>query len=108
MSEHLESTIAVNGQRLTTLENLVYDLVEIQKGLQKTQQSIGETMGLLQQSHKEFVARYQSETEPKVNVLWDNRSQIKGGYIVIAALAGTVFGGGGIGALIYELLKTAH
>ena len=89
MSEHEQSLLEY---KLNNLQGIVTRIVEVQESLSITQSNIGKTMALLQQSHSEFIKRHEEEFEPKVNELWENRSQFKGGYIVIAILCALLVG----------------
>ena len=87
-----------------TLDRLM-DIAEAQITINNNLQT---AIKLLQQSHDEFVNVHEKEMgdlTPKVRTLWDNRSQFKGGYVVISVLGGIIVGGSGVALVLVELLK---
>lgn len=105
MNQHQEALVAVQGQRLTTLENVVYELVDVQKGVAKTQQDIGKTMALLQQSYVQFTESFYQNDAPKIKELWDTQSNRKVAGYVITAICSLMVGGAAVGGFIYMLLN---
>ncbi len=91
--------------RLETVETLVSELHTVVKGQSIVNTNLERTLALLQQSHFSLVERFEKNTEPKVTELWENRSQMKGGYIVISAICGLLVGGATVGGVIYAVWK---
>ncbi len=91
--------------QIEQIQRVVDKLVEVQESIAITQLNIGKTMALLQQSHSDHVKHHEDGIDPKVNELWENRSQMKGGYIVISAICGLLVGGAAVGGFFYMILK---
>jgi hypothetical protein len=78
--------------RLSNLESLFAEMHTVVKGQGIVNTNLEKTLGLLQQSHIEFVRRHEMDVEPKVKELWENRSQLKGGYILASVACSIVVG----------------
>jgi len=101
----MNGNISVIENRLETVETLVSELHTVVKGQSIVNTNLERTLALLQQSHFSLVERFEKNTEPRVNELWENRSQMKGGYIVISTICGLLVGGAAVGGFFYMILK---
>ena len=83
-------------------------MLDIQEAQVTVNNNLETSIRLMQQAHADFMKNHETEManlRPKIRTLWDNRSQIKGGYVVIATLGGIIVGGASVGALFVNLFK---
>ena len=83
-------------------------MLDIQESQATVNNNLETAIKLMQQAHADFIRSHGIEMDslrPKIRTLWDNRSQMKGGWIVISALGGIVVGGATVGAFLYEALQ---
>jgi len=65
-----------------------------------------ETVHIFAEGMKHFKETFQLHEEKckdetvKLNTLWDNRNEVKGGWTVVSTVCATVFGSGGIYAIV--------
>ena len=100
----MNGNIAVMESRLETVETMVNELHAVAKGQTVVNTNLERTLALLQQSHFALVERYEKNTEPKVTELWENRSKLQGGYILLSILGGLIVGGASVAAVILKVL----
>lgn len=108
----MNGNISVMENRLETVETMVSELHAVVKGQSIVNTNLERTLALLQQSHFALADRYEKNTEPKVNELWDNRSQAKGGFstarvlgAVFCGLVGALGGGATVAGFLYSILR---
>jgi hypothetical protein len=87
------------------MEDTMKRVVEIQDGQQQLMTTLTQNIKLLTQSHNDFMSRYEKEDQPKITAMWENRSQFKGGWIVVSFLGGLCVGSAVIAGVLYEITK---
>ena len=90
--------------RLDRNERDIGTLTELVSKTSETVHLFAEGMKHFSETFAAHEKKCEVETE-KLNTLWENRSQIKGGYIVIATLCGLIVGGATVAGVVFELLK---
>ena len=100
MQQH-EPNLSVMESRLIEAEKHIDHFFKLSEGQSKVNANLERLIGLLERS----IERYETEDRPKLNKLWENRSQIAGGWIVISVLGGIVTGGGAVGGLVYAVMN---
>ena len=105
MANNEHPNVAVMENRITNLENLFAEMHTVVKGQGVVNTNLERTLGLLQQSHIEFVRRHESDVEPKVKELWENRSQLKGGYILASVACSIIVGAATVLGVVLAIKK---
>jgi hypothetical protein len=100
-----EPNVAVMENRILNMEAVVHELIEMKHEQIKINSNVMRTLDLLQQSHTDFTNRFNIETAPKINTLWENRSTFRGGWLMISGLGGIVVGGSIVASFLYSLIK---
>ena len=86
----MAATLEVLEYRYDTMHSAIHELVELQKKQSVVNNNLTKSIELMQQSHNEFLARYEREearyqTEDRVQIksMWDSRSQVSGGWSTV-------------------------
>lgn len=102
-----DNTLAYMDASLKHLEKGFETLIDVQRQQAFVNANLEKTIALLQQSHNDFVRNHEKEFAPKILTLWENRSQFKGGYIVVSIICSLLVGAATIAGVVYSI-KTAH
>jgi len=100
-----EPNIAVIESKVFNLETVIHDIIKIQHDQATINGNLEKTIALLQQSHSDFIKRYDFDDSPKLKTLWENRSSIKGGWLVLVSLGNTAMAMISIIGVIYVIVK---
>jgi hypothetical protein len=83
----------------------LHEMVDNQRDIQKSIQDMLLLARMTQTAQMTTDKKINEEISPKVNKLWDNRSEFKGGYILISILGGIIVGGASVALVIVEVMK---
>jgi hypothetical protein len=107
-----ENNTSTLDTRLSIVERAIEGFYELQRGQIEINGRLEKTIALLQQSHLDFTQRYERdrkrcETEcvEPLKTLRDEQNKVKGGTVILVGLVGMLLGGGGMGAIIIEIIK---
>ncbi len=101
MNEPNMAVMQNNIEHLTLAVHELHDTVRLQEVNVNT---LLRTAQVMQSNHESLSEKFDNDLAPKVKELWENRSQFKGGYIVISILCSLLVGA----ATIAGVLLTLH
>jgi len=87
---------------LTDAIHNLHDNLKLQEGNVNT---LLRSAQIQQSNLQNLQHKCEQEIMPRVNEMWENRSQFKGGYAVIYTLCGLLVGGAAVGGFVYMILK---
>lgn len=96
-----EPNLAVVENRVFNLEEITRTLANAQLSQTQVNKNLELTISLLQEDQK----RYHDDDKPKLSTLWENRSQIKGGYLMLAMLGAMIVGAATVAGVTYEVIQ---
>jgi hypothetical protein len=94
---HNEPNLFVIENRLNTFEKSLHELAAIVNGQVNTTNNLLRAVELMQHT--------QADITPKVGTLWENRSQLKGGYVVLSVACSLIVGIATIIGVIFSAHK---
>ena len=100
--------LAVMENKIENIGNLLHSVVNAMEKQQPIIQDVVLAARLQQESIKSMDKTLEAHVLPKVNELWDNRSQAKGGYFVASLISSVLVGGATIFGVYITIKSLLH